>query len=193
MNKDGGIRMTMKIPLMYAIYASFVLLVNLFGYYIPLVQNNLTMETFYIIVLPFQLSVLVWFCWLIYRNAPLNENIPVFMVVYFFLQAPFIFSYGLRGVNQLYDFIDMTSMVIIGFSLAALFVMGIVDIWPSYISLTVFVLLMLRFLNLSWMQLFDLYYVSKEAVVGTIVYSILAIGVIFVEAFTLYRFYELEE
>ena len=185
--------MTMKIPLMYAIYASFVLLVNLFGYYIPLVQNNLTMETFYIIVLPFQLSVLVWFCWLIYRNAPLNENIPVFMVVYFFLQAPFIFSYGLRGVNQLYDFIDMTSMVIIGFSLAALFVMGIVDIWPSYISLTVFVLLMLRFLNLSWMQLFDLYYVSKEAVVGTIVYSILAIGVIFVEAFTLYRFYELEE
>ncbi len=183
----------MRIPVMYFIYATLVLLVNLFGYYIPVIQHNVSIETFYFIVFPFQLSVLIWLLWLLFRNAPINENIAVFMVVYFFLQAPFVLSYGLRNINQLYDFIDMMLMVILGFSLAVAFIMAIVDIWPSYVSMTVFALLILRFLNLSWMHLFDLYQVSSEVIVGTIVYAILAIGVIGLEAFTLYRFYELEE
>jgi|GEM_PF-3144338 len=182
-----------RIPLIYFIYATVILLMNLFGYYSPFIQNSITMQTFYLIILPFQISVLLWFLFLLFRNAPINENVSVFMVVYFFLQAPFIFSYGLRNVNQLYDFIDMATMIIIGFSLAVVFVMAIVDIWPSYVSVTVFALLLLRFLNLSWMKFFDLYQVSSKVVIGTLVYAVLAIGVIGLEAYTLYRFYELEE
>ncbi|MGS0973048.1 MAG: hypothetical protein ACVCEJ_07435 [Candidatus Izemoplasmataceae bacterium] len=182
-----------KIPTIYFVIASIVLLLNMLGYYLPFVQNNITMTSFYLILLPFQLSVFLWFLWLVYRNAPLNENISIFMVVYFFLQAPFIVSFGLRDVNQLDSFVDMMTMVVIGFTVATLFILTIVDIWPKYVSLTVFALLVLRFLNVSWMNIFELYRVDSEVVLSTIVYTLLGVGVIFLEAYTLYRFYELEE
>ncbi len=182
-----------KIPMIYFVIASIVLLLNMLGYYLPFVQNNITMTSFYLILLPFQLSVFLWFLWLVYRNAPLNENISIFMVVYFFLQAPFIVSFGLRDVNQLDSFVDMMTMVVIGFTVATLFILTIVDIWPKYVSLTVFALLVLRFLNVSWMNIFELYRVDREVVLSTIVYTLLGVGVIFLEAYTLYRFYELEE
>jgi len=182
-----------RIPMMYIGYATVVLLVNLFGYYIPVIQENVEMTMFYQVMLPFQISVSAWFLYLVYRNAPLNENISIFMVVYFFLQAPFIISYGLRDVNQLYGFTDMMLMIVIGFSLTTLFILAIVDIWPKYVSFTIFGLLLLRVLNLSWMGLFDLYRVDQEVLFGTTIYAVLGIGVIVLEAYVLNRFYELEE
>lgn len=182
-----------KIPKIYFIYGTIVLIMNLFGYYLPFVQNLMSMETFYLIMLPFQLSVLVWFLILIFLNAPLHENISVFMVIYFFLQAPFMLSMGLREAVKLQDFSNMMMMVVIGFSMAVVFILVIVDIWPSYVALTIIALLGLRFLNLDFMGFFNVHRVSSDVLFGTVVYAILAIGVIWLEAYTLYRFYELEE
>jgi len=182
-----------KIPLLYMIVAALVLLINVLGYYLPFIENIVSLERYYMIMLPVQFGVLVWFLVLVFRNAPLNENISIFMVVYFFLQFPWIVSFGLRDVHQLYDFVDMMTMIVLGFSIATLFILTIVDIWPGYVSLLVFALVFLRFLNLSWMNLFTIYDTSKGLVLGTVIYCVLAIGVIFLEGYTLDRFYELEE
>ena len=182
-----------RIPALYFVVSALVLLVNLFGYYPSFVSDNIEASTFYLVLLPLQLFVVFWFLVLVFRNAPLNENISVFMAVYFFLQIPTIMAYGLREVDQLYDFADMMTMIVIGFSMMTLFVLAVLDIWPGYVSLTVLALLILRFLNLSWLNNFHIYQVGSEVIVGTIIYAVLGLGVLFLEAYTLHRFYELEE